>query len=163
MELWLLLCLFSPSWSFSFKKQIELDEEYSAGSQGVLLLFSFTCTESQNWVDWKELLGISSSTSSPEQTLLEQVVVDLVQLRFGYFWRTHNISWKKSILDFDHPQGKNIFHLSSWNFQYLMLLTNPPLTQWLNKLSVELNLALTKWFKNRWIDKKAVENGDFFF
>lgn len=28
--------------------------------------------------------------------------------------------------------------------------------------SVELNLALTKWFKNRLIDNKAVENGDFF-
>lgn len=29
--------------------------------------------------------------------------------------------------------------------------------------SVELNLALTKWFKNRLIDNKAVENGDFFY
>lgn len=29
--------------------------------------------------------------------------------------------------------------------------------------SVELNLALTKWFKNRLIDNKAVENGEFLF
>lgn len=88
---WLLLCLLRV---IVWPVKLDRRRQRIASWLTVLLLCFLSCTstQSQNHADWRKLLGITTTTSSSKQVILEQAAEGLVPWTSECLWRCLNLS-----------------------------------------------------------------------